>query len=197
MFILFILASYTIGSIPFGLILGKLKGVDVRKVGSGNIGATNVHRALGIKYASLVALLDLLKGVLPVYIALSMHAGQLLISLVALATVIGHVFPIFLKFKGGKGAATYAGTLIFILGIKLFVIVAIIWFGVLFITRVMSLTNLTLSFVLPPIFLFIMGSEAYFLYSLVACALIWYSHRENIQRLIKGKENKINFPKRI
>jgi glycerol-3-phosphate acyltransferase PlsY len=196
MLLAFILLSYVLGSIPFGYLIGKIKKVDVRKMGSGNIGATNVNRVLGFKIAIIVGLCDFLKGLAPVLLALTFFTNPFSITLIALATICGHIFSIFLKFKGGKGVATYGGAILAILGIKIFIILAIIWLTFLYISKLMSLTNLVFSLLIPFLF-YIFGSTIYFIFSLITALLLWYTHRENIDRLTKGTEHKLNFKKII
>jgi glycerol-3-phosphate acyltransferase PlsY len=193
MFLVFLFLSYIVGSIPFGYIISRIKHVEIRKVGSGNIGATNISRSLGLKYAILVGFLDVLKGALPVFFISQFFSNEILIAFVAIATVLGNIFPIFLKFKGGKGVSTYGGTILIILGLKLFLIVFVIWLTYLYISRLMSLVNLTISLILPAFFLFMIHSGTFFMYSLAAAALIWYTHRENIKRLTSGTERKLTF----
>lgn len=193
MLILFILFAYILGSIPFGYLIAKRKGIDIKKVGSGNIGATNISRALGKKYAILVGLLDFTKGTLPVFLIAGVTSNEFSIALVALAAVLGNIFSIFLKFRGGKGVSTYCGTLLILLGWKIFLVMAIVWLAYLYISKLMSLINITLALTLPVIFLFGYHSEAYFLYSLIVSGLLWYTHRENIKRLSSGTEKKLNF----
>ena len=128
LFLLFIAFAYLLGSIPFGKIVGRMKGIDLQKKGSGNIGFTNSLRTLGLKRAIPVLIGDLLKGSIPTFLALQfLPLGQTLI--IALASILGHIFPVWLKFKGGKGVATGLGTilainpLITIIGLTVFLIV--------------------------------------------------------------------------
>ncbi len=185
------LISYAFGSIPFGYLVAKLKNIDIRKVGSGNIGATNVKRVLGLRYALIVAMLDMAKGVLPTFIALGLFNNQQYIAFVAFAAFLGHIFPLHLKFRGGKGVATFAGTLLVITGIKIFLIIVTIWLICLYLTKVMSLTNLVLSVLIPFLLFFLIHSIPYFIYSLVVCFIIFWSHRANIVRIKKGTEGKL------
>lgn len=187
-----LMIAYLLGSIPFGYIIAKSQHIDIRSIGSGNIGATNINRALGFKYALVVGVLDIAKGFFPTLFALINLANQPTIALVALAAFLGHIFPIYLKFKGGKGVATLAGTLLAILGIKLFLFLFIAWAICLYSTKLMSLTNLILSIFIPFIFLIIIHSISYFIYALIVSGFIWWSHRENIKRLKNGTEKKLN-----
>lgn len=188
------LISYLFGSIPFGYVIAKLRNIDIRKVGSGNIGATNVNRALGLRYGAVVAILDMGKGAIPTLIALELFNNQQYIASVAFAAFLGHIFPFYLKFKGGKGVATFAGTILVITGIKIFFIIAITWLTCLYLTKIMSLTNLILSVLIPFIFLIAIYSVPYFIYSMVVCIIIYWSHRKNIIRIRTGTEEKLRFP---
>src|SRR4030042_4805848 len=118
-FLPLIIFGYLLGSIPSGYLVSKAKGMDIRKIGSGNIGGTNVIRALGFKWGLLVAILDILKGVIPVYLAMRFFFFDWQIALVALTPVLGHIFPVWLKFKGGKGVATTIAILFLLLNWKI------------------------------------------------------------------------------
>lgn len=192
-----ILFGYLIGSIPFGIIISKLFGIDIRKVGSGNIGATNIYRALGPVPASLVFILDLLKGTISIYTAQiilpsspAFFSKELIIVISGLAAVIGHIFPIYLGFKGGKGSATSLGIL---LGIApdLFV-VAIIYVALsIAVTRYVSVTSIT-GVILLSILMFAFHKPIEYSFATVIVAiLVIYKHIPNIQRLLSGKEQKI------
>ena len=191
-FILLLVFSYLLGSIPFGYLITKLKkGTDIRKVGSGSIGGTNVARALGFKWGLLVGILDLLKGVIPVSLAIySFHFNEWQIIGVALVAVLGHIFPVWLKFKGGKGVATVFGALAAIFGWKIFLIWILGWVVVLAIFQIMSFTNLLLVTFLPLIFLTVFFSIPYFVFGLLIVGLVWWSHRENVKRIIEEREPK-------
>ncbi len=189
--IVFLITTYLYASIPFGLLISRLRGVDIRKVGSGNIGATNVSRALGIWYAIPVGLLDFTKGLLPVLLASLFLHTQVSVALVAAVALLGHIFPLYLKFKGGKGAATYAGTMSVILGLPLFILLLLLWIVGLYATKLMSLVNLILSGIVIIIVILATHSLVFTCYALFAALVIAYSHRENIKRLLEGKENKL------
>lgn len=193
--ILLIIFGYLLGSIPWGLLISKAKGVDIRKVGSGNIGGTNVVRGLGLKWGLLTGILDLLKGAIPVFLAVKFLSVDWQIVLVAISPVLGHIFPAWLKFKGGKGVATTAGVLFILLGWEDFLILILIWILALALFRIMSLTNLLIVVFLPLIFWFIYSSLAYFVLGLALVGLIYWAHRENIQRLKEGKEPKFKLSK--
>jgi len=196
-FLLLIIFGYLFGSIPFGYLISKLNGVDIRKVGSGNIGGTNVIRALGKKWGLLTGILDVLKGVIPVFLAVKFLPFDWQIALVAIFPVLGHIFPIWLNFKGGKGVATAAGVLFVLLGWQNSLILILVWLLILAILQIMSLTNLLLVASLPLIFWFTSFPLAYFILSLALFVLISWAHRENIRRLKKGEESKFKFKKTL
>ncbi len=186
--------GYLLGSIPFGLILTKLAGLgDVRAIGSGNIGATNVLRTGNKKLAALTLLLDALKGTAAVLAGhwLGAHGGvAILASLVAgLGAFLGHLFPVWLGFKGGKGVATYIGVL---LGAawKLALVFCTIWLAVALATRYSSLSAL-LAAILTPVAAWFLDSPALGLLAALMSALLLWKHRTNISRLIAGEEPKI------
>lgn len=194
------LFGYFIGSIPFGLILTKLSGLgDIRNIGSGNIGATNVLRTGNKKIALLTLILDGGKGALAIFIT-SLFFKFLLIrnfidlealqSLVAVGAVTGHCFPVWLRFRGGKGVATGFGSIItlnFFVGL----VALLIWITTAKIFKISSMSAL-LAYFLIPILMFFNSTENYFLIaSLMISSICWFQHRENIRRLINGSEPKI------
>ncbi len=189
--ILFIIFGYLSGSIPFGYLLGKIKKIDIRKKGSGNIGGTNVARTLGFKYGILVGLLDIFKAVLPIYIASQYLTLDWQMAIVSISPVIGHVFPVWLRFKGGKGVSTVAATLFMILGLKYSLIFLGLWIIMLLIINIMSLTNLIIILSLPILFWYKTHSVSYLILSFLYIIIIWWAHRENIQRLKQGTESKL------
>ena len=190
-FILLFIFAYLLGSIPTGYLIVKKKGKgDIRKVGSGAIGGTNVARVLGIKYGILVAFLDALKAYFPVLLATKFLYFGWQLAFVAFAPVLGHIFPIFLKFKGGKGMSAMIGSLFALFGWNFILIVllyALLYFSVF---QISSLFSLTFSSALPLIcYLFFPQKSSIFL-GLFLLLLIWWAHRENIQRIKKGEEHK-------
>jgi len=189
--IIFTILGYLSGSIPFGYLIGKIKNIDVRKQGSGNIGGTNVARNLGFKYGILVGLLDISKAILPIYIASQYLIIDWQMAIVSISPVIGHIFPVWLKFKGGKGVSTVAATLFIILGLKYSLIFLGSWICMLLIINIMSLTNLIIVLSLPILFWYKTHSIAYLILSFLYIIIIWWAHRENIQRLKQGKESKL------
>src|SRR5579871_3346044 len=189
-----LVVSYLLGSMPFGLWIAKgWKGIDVRTVGSGNIGSTNVWRTCGPAVGSVVFALDVLKGFLPPLLVSHAYASYWAI-LAAFLAILGHNFSIWLKFKGGKGIATSLGAL---LGVSPLVgLSAFGLFGVtLLLFRVVSLGSLVGAVSLPVLMpLFYPGDRARLLFGALACVLAVYKHRVNIQRLFKGTEPKVIFP---
>jgi glycerol-3-phosphate acyltransferase PlsY len=192
------LGSYLLGSIPFGKIVSKYaKGIDIQKVGSGNIGGTNVGRILGLRYGALVAGLDAWKGALPVILTMYFFwQNWWLVGLAWLFAFLGHLFPVWLKFKGGKGVSVFIGGLLVLTGWKTCLIILGCWLGVfLFLARrKMSAANLIISagllvfITLIPIFLYLTPIV------LIMVGLIWWAHRENIQRLLRNEESSIKLP---
>ena len=187
---LFIVAfySYLLGSIPFGLILTKffLK-KDIRDVGSGNIGTTNVLRTGKKSLAAATLLLDLLKGYLSVVI--TNHYFEDLISYSALLCFVGHIFPIWLKFKGGKGVATYLGVIL-ALSYKFFLIFGIVWLVLTFLFRFASLSSM-ISTLIIFLYSYFFENNNFSLILFIFFIIILYTHRENIVRLKNSSENKI------
>tara|TARA_X000000950_G_scaffold103918_1_gene131053 strand:+ start:302 stop:889 length:588 start_codon:yes stop_codon:yes gene_type:complete len=182
-----ILISYLFGSIPFGLILTKIfTGKDIRNIGSGNIGATNVLRS-GNKFVGyLTLILDILKAVIPILFIKFYYSDQLYLA--SLSVFIGHVFPVWLKFRGGKGVATYVGIL-FCLNYLSGLVFCIIWLLIFFIFKYSSLSSMTSSFCIP-IFQYFFIFDPFYYFYFIMFIMIFYTHRENIKRLINKTESK-------
>ena len=190
-----VLIGYACGSIPFGLLLAKAAGLgDVRRIGSGNIGATNVLRTGNKKIAALTLFLDGLKGAVPVL--LLTHFGTPQAGMIAgLAAMAGHISPLWLGFKGGKGVATSLGVL-FSLFWPLGLIFAALWLALAFAFRMSSLAGLVSS-ALTPLWAYFLGCSNELILSTVIIAIaIWIMHRANIGRLMRGDEPKIDLGKR-
>ena len=182
-----IIVSYLFGSIPFGLILTKIFiGKDIRKIGSGNIGATNVLRSGNKFIGYLTLVLDILKAVVPILFINFYYNDQLYLA--SLSVFIGHVFPVWLKFKGGKGVATYVGIL-FCLNYLSGIIFCVTWLLIFFIFKYSSLSSIISSFCIP-IFLYFFISDPLFYLYFIMFIIIFYTHRENIKRLINKTESK-------
>ena len=193
---LFIIVFYLIGSISFALILTKLLGHgDIRDIGSGNVGATNVLRT-GNKYLAFAVLcLDIAKGLLPFLILKFFYDANTLHSIfLCHFAILGHIFPIWLKFKGGKGVATYIGFLIgfnFLIGLYFL----LIWIIIAWISRYSSLSSLAASLVVPLYFFYVNPNNFVGIFLLYLFIIISLKHTENIKRLMNGSENKIKLSK--
>ncbi len=189
-----VLAGYFLGSIPFGLLVARSRGVDIRQHGSGNIGATNVLRVLGKKWGIPVFFLDAAKGVAAVWVAqrfFSAGPGVAVAGIAgAMACIVGHNFPVWLGFKGGKGIATSAGVLIGLLPWAALVAAAV-WGVVFFTTRYVSVASIVAAVAIPLTVWLLEGrADALFWFSVVVAALAVWRHRSNIQRLLAGTENR-------
>ena len=190
--IIAIILSYLLGAVPFGLLFAKaFSGVDVRTVGSRNIGATNVLRSSGKKAAILTLLADMLKGFLPPVVVMLAFHDDALSAVSGAAAILGHNFPVYLGFKGGKGVATSFGVIL-AMSPLIGVISLIVWLGAAYVWRYSSLSAL-FAFALYPFFIFTMypGSRPRGMLSLFIAGLIYARHRENIKRLVAGTESKI------
>ena len=181
--------GYLFGSIPFGLVLTKLAGTqDIRSIGSGSIGATNVLRTGSKKLAAGTLLFDALKGTVAVVIA-GYIAGPNAAMVAGLGAFLGHLFPVWLKFKGGKGVATYIGVLLGLFWPGM-VVFCLLWLATAFTTRYSSLSALVAAFI-TPMFLWWFGHLALAALFAMLTLLLFYAHRENIKRLQAGKESRI------
>ena len=181
--------GYLLGSIPFGLLLTRLAGTqDLRSIGSGNIGATNVLRTGRKGLAAATLLCDMLKGTVAVVIA-GYFGGPNAAMLAALGAFLGHLFPVWLKFNGGKGVATYIGVLIGLFW-PAAIVFCVMWLAVAFATRYSSLAGLVAAFI-TPVFLWWFGHPALASLCVVMTLLLFYKHRENIKRLQAGTESRI------
>lgn len=208
-FALAIIAAYLLGSVPFGVIIARAHGKNLRSIGSGNIGATNVSRALGRRWAYLCFLLDLLKGLVPMLVGGTLiemaNPTPSLLSLwlaVGCAAILGHIFPVYLKFKGGKGVATSLGVA---LGLWPYYTICAalafaIWAGVVLLWRYISLASIAASIAFPLALILAIALSPRWnfvnLWPLLAAAIaipimVIVRHRENIKRLIAGTESKV------
>jgi len=191
-----IVISYLVGSIPFGVIVARRKGIDLSKVGSGNIGATNVYRVLGLKFAGLVFMLDLLKGFagtkgVPYLLG---RPDETTIFLCALATIGGAVGSVYTRFKGGKGVAAGVGVFLGLAPVATAICIGI-WAALVSISRYVSLGSIIAAIALPTIIYIkahgdVMDNMTFWL-ALAVAAIIVLRHRSNIKRLVQGKENRI------
>ena len=185
--LVFLTLAYLLGSIPFGLLLTRAAGIgDIRTMGSGNIGATNVMRTGNKKLGIATLLLDALKGMLPVVIARHFGAEGDMLYAVAMAAVLGHVFPVWLKFKGGKGVATALGAL-FGLHVGLGITACLLWLVEFKLTKYVSVASIGCFWLLALVPLF-MGNGSALVFCLLLAALITFTHRSNLARLKAGNE---------
>jgi acyl phosphate:glycerol-3-phosphate acyltransferase len=187
---LLVLIAYLLGSVPTGYILGSLAGVDVRQAGSGNVGATNVARVVGKRHGIFTLIGDAAKGFIPVIIALNLNFSPLATACVGIAAFLGHVYSVFLRFKGGKGVATALG--VFLALAPWATLVLIMIFAAVFLaTRIVSLSSM-ISAASAPLVLWISSYPALWVWmSFFIAAMIVLRHRENIQRLLSGTEPKL------
>jgi glycerol-3-phosphate acyltransferase PlsY len=185
------LFGYLLGSVPTGLLLTKLfSKIDPRKMGSKSIGATNIFRTAGKGLGILTLVGDLLKGTVPVFIAIQWGESDLWIAIAGLTAILGHIFPIFLGFKGGKGVATALGIYLVISPIAVF-IEFLIFAGIVWKWRFISLGSITCATTIPILISYFRSdSKAYFIISVIIAALVLYRHQTNISRLLQGTENK-------
>lgn len=190
-FFLAILISYLLGSISFGhIICTYWKGIDIRKLGSGNIGTTNVGRVLGFKYAVLVFIGDALKGIIAVLIARQLGGGQWLEIVAALSAIAGHTWPVFLNFKGGKGIATGGGIIIALVP-KVALISLSLWVLITLATRFVSLASIIAAISVPILTIIYYNSWPFLIFGLLGASFVTYKHIPNIKRLLAGEEYKI------
>jgi len=190
-----VLLGYLIGAIPFGLLFGRCLGIDVRGAGSGNIGATNVNRLLGKKLGLLTLLADAGKAVLPMILAAMILRGlpraDMWVALVGGAAFVGHIYPIYLRFKGGKGVATALGVFFYIqpvvvlICVVVFVIVVRVWGYV-------SLGSIIAAALMPILLSLGTGSKIDISLAVFVSLLIWFKHMDNIKRLLRHEESRLN-----
>lgn len=210
-YIIIAIIAYLIGSINFSILISKKKaGYDIRQKGSGNAGTTNMLRNLGKKYAAITLICDVLKGVVAIGIAIIVGNilgdtnKALLVQIAGVAVVIGHTFPIFFGFKGGKGVATSLGILL-ITNWQLGLICLVFALVLMALTRVVSMGSIAAAILYPVLTLFVGGGHyivessglgnGYFIYSVILAIIVIFNHRENIKRILSGTENKISFNK--
>ena len=201
--IMAVICSYLLGCIPTSFISGKLiKKIDIRQYGSHNVGATNAIRVLGIKIGIVTLLIDIAKGFFAIHIGklIIQNPENILIICFGLAAILGHIFTVFLNFKGGKGVATFAGVLIALAPIP-FLIALLIFFLIVWITRYVSLGSILAGIVLLIVEIIINIRSAfseleYLIFFFIIVMFIIIRHKKNINRLISGTENKISFKKK-
>ena len=194
-------AAYLIGSIPFGLLLSRRSGIDIRQHGSGNIGATNVSRLVGKKIGLLTLFLDAAKGFLPMLAAGLLLGGDdssrdLITALCGAAAVTGHMFPVFLRFKGGKGVATALGIFLYLAPKALLISVAV-FLAIAVPSGFVSLGSLLGSAAMPPSLYFFNEPEWKFWLAAFVALMIWIKHQQNIRRLLNGTEKRFSDKEKI
>ena len=207
LWIMMALIAYAIGSINFSVILSKkIAGFDVREKGSGNAGSTNMLRSVGKGAAALTLICDVLKGVIAIVIAIvlgkifQVEDKALLVQIAGAAVVLGHTFPIFFGFKGGKGVATSLGILL-MSNWQIGLICLVFALVLMLLTRMVSLGSCMAAVLFPILTLFINENyivsegSSYFIYSIILAVIVLYNHRSNIKRILNGTENKLSFKK--
>ncbi len=210
-YIIMAVIAYLIGSVNFSVIISKkMAGFDVREKGSGNAGSTNVLRTVGKKAAIITLICDILKGVVSVLIALlvGLIAGEsansaIIVEIAALAVVIGHTFPVFFGFRGGKGVATSLGVIL-IVNWKIGLICLVFALALMALTRMVSLGSISASVLFAVLTMFIRDSYiggiefdfSFIIFGILLAALVIFNHRSNLKRIINGTENKLNFKKK-
>ncbi len=185
--------AYLVGAIPFGVVIGKLfYHVDVRQHGSGNVGTTNVFRVLGKKAGVVVLVCDMLKGFIPAFIAAQLFNPWAAIFIAA-APVVGHMFSIFLKGRGGKGVATGAGVVAALVPLA-FLIILVVWLTLVVTTRYVSVASLVAAFLVPVLVIAFGHPLPYEIAAVLVSITVWWAHRGNISRLIHGTESRVKLP---
>lgn len=187
----FLALSYLVGALPISHFVARLHGVDLRRQGSGNLGGTNVYRVIGLKAAVAVLAMDLLKGFLPVWFLPQWdgRAGAWELAY-GMAAIVGHVWPVYTRFRGGKGVATAAGTLLALAPVAA-LIAAFLWTGTLLLTRLASLASLLAATLVAPLARAAAAPSHTVLYALFLAAVVWWTHRTNVVRLLRGEELRI------
>ena len=188
-YLLLIIVGYLLGSIPSGLIIGKLmSGIDIREHGSGNLGGTNAFRVLGLKGGLIVTSADIVKGIIPAYIGLVL-LGEWGAIIAGIASLLGHAFPLFAGFKGGKSVATAVGVFLVLMPYTI-VVAAIVFFTTLFTTRYVSLASMLGAVALAIASIALGQSVLMIITSILVVIFLVYRHRENIKRILNGTESK-------
>lgn len=205
LYVIIAVIAYAIGSVNFSVIISrKMAGFDVREKGSKNAGTTNVLRTVGKKAALITLACDILKGIIAVLVAVIIGAfakntsSAILVQIAAILVVVGHTFPIFFEFKGGKGVATSLGIIILI-NWQIGLICLLFALVLMAITRMVSLGSVSAAVLFPVLTLFIREHYVvegnYIIFGILLAALVVFNHRANIKRILEGKENKLNFNK--
>jgi len=188
---LLILLAYLLGSVPFGIIFARLLGgVDPRTTGSGNIGATNVRRAAGKTAGALTLIMDILKGAIPVIVAIKLGLPYAYVATIGLAAFLGHLYPLFLGFRGGKGVATACGVLFVISPLATVLAIAVFILTVA-LTKFVSLGSMLAALSMPVFLYLLLGANDYTMLGIIIAFFIILKHKGNIKRLLSGVENRI------
>lgn len=204
-YILDAIIAYLLGSISFSVIFSKkMAGIDVREEGSKNAGTTNVLRTVGKKAAAFTLICDILKGVIAVLIGYAISFiteelnAALLVQIAGIFAIIGHTFPVFFKFKGGKGIATSLGILLLV-NYQIGLICLVFWLIIVIFTRMVSLGSIMAAILFPVLTIFITQNYLvegnYILFGIIVAVLVVFNHRSNVKRILEGNENKLSFKK--
>ncbi len=188
--VIMVFFGYLLGSVPIGFLLGYLSGVDVRQAGSGNVGATNVARVVGKRQGLITLVGDVAKGFIPAFLSLQLGLGLWVSALAGLASFLGHLYPVFLKFQGGKGVATALGVFLVLAPMATVVLIFVFSF-VAMVSRLVSLASMVAAGFAPIALWFFSYSPLLIWLSLLIALLIIFRHQENIRRLIAGVEPRI------
>lgn len=191
--VILIILGYVAGSVPTGYVLGSIAGVDVRKAGSGNVGATNVARVVGKQQGVLTLIADVAKGLVPVILAMQLGASLSVSIWVGIAAFFGHLYPVFLKFQGGKGVATALGVFLALAPVATVILIAVFAVTALS-SRIVSLSSILTAIVAPVIFWLLYYPPPVIGMAAVFAAAITFRHRSNIQRLMNGTEPRFGSP---
>lgn len=211
-YVIIAIIAYLIGSINFGVIISKkMAGFDVREKGSGNAGSTNVLRTVGKKAAALTLVCDILKGIVSILIAILIGkfvkdvSPAILVELAAFFAIIGHTFPVFFKFKGGKGVATSLGVVLLI-NWKIGLICLVFALAIMAITRMVSLGSISTAVLFPVLVIFasdfrnafiVEFDYSFMIFAVILAGLVIFNHRSNLKRIMTGTENKLSFKKKV
>ncbi len=186
-----VFAAYLVGAVPFGLLFSKqIEGIDPRAKGSGNIGATNVLRVVGKRAAVLTLVCDVLKGGVPIAVSRTLGISEGMLLIVSLAVVLGHIFPVYLRFKGGKGVATAFGMFL-VLSPQVAIIAFAFWLGSLLLSKYAAVGALTAFGALPFIAFYVAKEPVFILFASTISLLVCARHQDNIRRLLNGTEKEV------
>lgn len=188
---LLVLAAYLLGSIPTSYLVGRMHGLDLRELGSGNLGGTNAFRVMGLRAGIPVVAVDVSKGFVPAYFFPAWDgspAGKLALAY-GLAAIAGHVWSVFMRFRGGKGVATGAGVLVALAPTSALVGL-LLWIGIVFTTRYVSVASIAAATAVPVVAWLTDEAASTVIFCAAIAAFVWWTHRENLRRLLRGEENR-------